>query len=156
MLRGMTVRARHLLSLFLAAGLGACASAQADSLASSASSAGSASSGSVSDSFHGSSRSSSGDEKRADVDYQVLDVGVVPERDGVARLALRARNSAEVVYLDLPRDIPARHHIVAGDLVHAQHEVYGLAFARADQREPFYLVLQDDWHDGLAARPVTR
>lgn len=114
MLRGMTVRARHLLSLFLAAGLVACASAQADSLASSASSAGSASSGSVSDSFHGSSRSSSGDEKRADVDYQVLDVGVVPERDGVARLALRARNSAEVVYLDLPRDIPARHHIVAG------------------------------------------
>lgn len=128
--------------------------ARADSLASSASSAGSASSGSVSDSFKGSSNSSRGDDRRAAVDYRVVEIAAVPERAGMARLVLQADDPADRVALVLPGAIVAAQALVPGDRVQARSRVYGLAFARGAAAEAFFLVLDDDWSQGLVARPV--
>lgn len=129
--------------------------AQADSFTSSASSAGSASSGSVSDSLRGSSNSSTGGNKTADGDYRVIEVAKTPDRAGFARVTMQADDPQQRVVLDLPQAIVDRQSLGRGDTVHLQNRVYGLEFARGDTREAFFLVLSDDWHDELAARPVT-
>ncbi|MBQ1762126.1 MAG: hypothetical protein IIZ92_04400 [Aquincola sp.] len=126
--------------------------AQADSAVSSASSAGSASSGSVSDSLRGSSRSSNRDDKVADGNYRVIDVATAPDRPGMLRLTLQAEGAE--FQLDLPQRTGERSRLQAGDTVQARHRAYGIEFARADNREPFFLVLADDWHRELASRPV--
>ncbi len=128
--------------------------ANAESFASSASSAGSASSGSVSDSLHESSNSSSKDEKRADGDYRIIDVAEAPNRGDFRRVTMQADASQQRIVLDLPATILDKQGLARGDLVHAQHRVYGLEFARSDTREAFYLVLADKWHEELAPRIV--
>jgi len=138
----------------LAAALSVSLAAQAESIASSASSAGSASSGSVSDSLRGSSNSSRADEKKAEGDYRIIDVAQVPDRAGYARITLQGATPEQRLVLDLPQSVMAREGLGQGDLVHARNRVYGLEFARGDNRQAFYLVLADDWHDELAARPV--
>ncbi len=138
----------------LTAALGAWFAVHAESFASSASSAGSASSGSVSTSLHGSSDSSTGGNKRADGDYRVIDMAALPERAGFARMTLQAEAPGQRLMLDLPQAIVDAQGLVRGDVVHAQRRAYGYAFARGDAHEAFYLVLDDDWVDELAARPV--
>jgi len=128
--------------------------AQAESLPSSASSAGSASSGSVSASLHESSDSSSKDDKRADGDYRIIDVAEAPERGDFRRVTMQADESQQRIVLDLPVNILDKQGLGRGDLVYAQHRVYGLEFARSDTREAFYLVLADKWHEELAPRIV--
>lgn len=128
--------------------------ANAESFASSASSAGSASSGSVSDSLYDSSNSSSPDEKRADGDYRIIDVAEAPNRGDFRRVTMQADASQQRIVLDLPATILDKQGLARGDLVHAQHRVYGLEFARSDTREAFYLVLADKWHEELAPRIV--
>ena len=132
--------------------------ANAESFASSASTAGSASSGSVSDSLHDSSNSSSNssstDEKRADGDYRIIDVAAAPNRGDFRRVTMQADTSQQSIVLDLPVTILDKQGLGRGDLVHAQHRVYGLEFARSDTREAFYLVLADKWHEELAPRIV--
>jgi hypothetical protein len=49
----------------------------------------------------------------------------------------------------------AQQNLGRGDLVDVQRRDYGFQFARNDNRQAFFLVLADDWHDELAARPVT-
>lgn len=126
--------------------------AQADSAVSSASSAGSASSGSVSDSLRGSSRSSTRDDKVAEGDYRIVAVAAAPGKPGMLRLTLQA--DAAEFQLDLPQRTGERSRLQAGDTVQARHRPYGIEFARADNREPFFLVLADDWYGELASRPV--
>jgi hypothetical protein len=138
-----------------AASLGTAA--YADSFASSASSAGSASSGSVSDSLHGSSKSSTGNDKNAEVDYRIIDVAPVPGRTGIARITMRAGDEDEddEIALDLPQAIVETQRLALGDSVHSSKQVYGYEFARSDTRKAFFLVLADDWANDLAARPVS-
>jgi len=143
------------LRICLAIGLGTSLHAHAESFASSASSAGSASSGSVSDSFRGSSNSSKDDDKKADGDYRIIEVADSPDRAGIARITMQADAPGQRIVLDLPRETFARQHLGQGDIVHAQHRVYGIEFARGDTREAFFLVLDDDWHGELAARPLS-
>ena len=146
---------RSLQHLGLAAALGLLSlQASADSSTSSASSAGSASSGSVSDSFRGSSNSSTGGDKTADGDYRIIEVAAAPERTGFARLTLQADDPEQRIVLDLPQAIVAKQALARGAMVQARNRVYGFEFARGDTREAFYLVLADAWHDELAARPV--
>ena len=131
--------------------------AHADSFTStsSASSAGSASSGSVSDSLRGSSNSSTGDAKTADADYRIIEVAKAPDRAGIARITLQVEHDpAQRIVLDLPRAIVDKQGLARGDVVRTRKHVYGYEFARGDTREAFYLVLADDWHGELAARPV--
>lgn len=130
--------------------------AGATSFTSSASSAGSASSGSVSDSLGTSSNSASGgDKKVADGNYRIIDMALVPERPGIARLTLVADKGEQRVELSLPQKVVNERSLGKGELVHAQHRAYGIEFSSADTREPFYLVLADKVHDQMAARPVT-
>jgi hypothetical protein len=138
----------------LAVAMGLSLHAHADSFTSTASSAGSASSGSVSASLRGSSNSSTGGDKTADADYRIIEVAAAPERAGFARLTMQADDPQQRIVLDLPQAVVQQQRLAPGGLVHAQHRVYGLEFARGDTREAFYLVLADDWYDELAARPV--
>jgi len=132
---------------------------RAESFASSASSAGSASSGSLSDSVRGSSRSSSGDDKVADGDYRVVEVAALADRPGMLRLQLLPRDAAPgdtsgALQLDLPGRALGERGMAAGEFVQVQNRAYGLEFARAATREPFFLALKDDWRGELDPRPV--
>ncbi|RSZ39581.1 MULTISPECIES: hypothetical protein [unclassified Variovorax] len=131
--------------------------AHAESFASSvASSASSASSGSVSDSLRGSSRSSFDGGKVAEGDYRITEVAQAGGREGFTRVAMQSDSDAQRrIVLELPQATFAKERLGPGDLVHAQQRTYGIAFARGDTREAFYLVLADDWYAGLAARPVS-
>ena len=137
----------------VAAALGLAMQAHADST-SSASSAGSASSGSVSDSLAGSSNSSKGDDRRADGNYQIIDIDHTPGRAGSTRVAMQAGDPQQRIVLDLPEEVFARQGLRRGDFVHAKNRSYGLEFARADTREAFFLVLEDTVYKDLAARKV--
>ena len=132
----------------------------AESFASSASSAGSASSGSASDSLNTSSKSSTGTQT-ADGDYRVIEVAELTDRPGMLQLTLQgtaATAEAREFALRLPRRALEPRGIAAGDIVSVRNRDYGLEFARGDGhegREPFFLVLSDDWHRELEPRPVT-
>lgn len=129
--------------------------AHADSFTSSASSAGSASSGSVSDSLNGSSNSSSGDRKTADADYRITDVAEAPGRDGFVRVTMET-DAAQRLVLDLPAAVFRPQRLARGDAIRAGQREWGIEFARADTREPFFLVLADDWYGELEPRRVDR
>ncbi|KQQ33788.1 hypothetical protein ASF61_12150 [Duganella sp. Leaf126] len=135
----------------------AATTARADSFVSSASSAGSASSGSVSDSLNDSSNSSSGNKRKvADGNYRILEIGTTPDRAGRTRLTLQQQGQdGQRVVLDLPQATFAQQGLAAGDTMYAQNRVYGIEFGRVDNRQPFYLVLADEWYGELASRPVT-
>jgi TolA-binding protein len=149
--------ARHLiLATVLAAGV--AAQAQADSFASSASSAGSASSGSISTSLNGSSNSSTRNDKVANGAYRidrVEQLAQAPGRPGMVRLSMQAEQVEQQLTLDLPAAVFDKQHLGRGDLVDVQKRDYGFQFAHSDTRSAFFLVLADDWHDELAARPVS-
>jgi hypothetical protein len=138
----------------VAAALGLAVHAHADST-SSASSAGSASSGSVSDSLQGSSNSSTGDKRRADGNYQIIDIDQTPGRAGSTRVAMQAADPQQRIVLDLPQAVFAKQGLARGDFVRAQNRPYGIEFARADTREAFFLVLEDAVYKELAARKVS-
>lgn len=132
----------------LAGGLSASSAAGG----SSASSAGSAS-------LETSSNSSSRATGVAEGPYQVIDVAAVPERAGTLRMTLRAladggaaERSEMVLYL--PQQAYDQGRLSTGHTVTARHRPYGLEFARADTREPFFLVVNDEWMRELPSRPV--
>jgi hypothetical protein len=133
---------------------------RAESFASSASSAGSASVGSLSDSVKGSSNSSSGNTKTAEGEYRVDAVAMVDGRPDQLRLTLKPLVSqaghADMVQVDLPRRALGEVALAPGDRVQVTERSWGLEFARAQTREPFFLALADAWRDGMAARPVGR
>ena len=129
--------------------------ANAESFASSASSAGSASSGSISDSLSGSSDSSKSDRKVADGDYRIIQIAQTPDRANRTRVTLQADDPAQRIVLDMPQATFEQQQLAAGDKMYAQNRVYGIEFGRGDTRQPFYLVLADQWYSELASRPVT-
>lgn len=142
--------------LALASALSVVLQAHADSLVSSASSAGSASSGSVSDSLAGSSNSSNNNNKRvADGDYRIIQIAATPQRAGRTRVTMQGLTPQQQVVLDLPQTTFEQQQLAVGDAMFAHNRVYGIEFGRADNRQPFYLVLADEWYDELASRPLS-
>jgi hypothetical protein len=141
-------------------GLAASAPCLADSLVSSASSAGSASVGSLSDSLHGSSNSSSRDDKNvSEGDYRIVEVALLGERAGMRRLKLQPvapQGEAGEIALDVLQKALGEPALAPGDVVAARHRAYGLEFARGEPREAFFLVLADDWLRELEPHAVTR
>jgi hypothetical protein len=133
----------------LAAGLSLPAAAE--SFASSASSAGSASIGSLSDSIGGSSDASSGRKTAAAGEYRIL--AIAPAADGRQTLQLQAlADPARTFTLTLPMaaaTLQVDEHIAVRD------RPYGLAFARVDAPEPFFVALADHWQRELDLRRVT-
>lgn len=140
----------------IAFALAAAVPAWAASSASSASSDGSSTSvGSSSTSIEKSSKSSSKGDKVAEGDYRVIHVADAAEA-GKLRLTLRATNdSGEEFFLVLPQEAAAQGKLATGTVVTAKAQSYGLQFATADTREPFFLVLRDELFRELATKPVT-
>jgi ABC-type amino acid transport substrate-binding protein len=132
--------------------LAAHAAQAASNAASSAADAGSSALGSVSDSFRGSSNSSSGGEHRAEGRYRVTEVAKA-DAAGKLRLTLE-REGAAPVELTLPQQALAARAVNVGDEVQATPQAYGVAFAHADTGQAFFLVLEDAWARELAARVV--
>lgn len=130
--------------------------AGASSVGSSASDSLSTSVGSFSDSIENSSKSSTGDDKVAEGDYRVVDVAALDERAGTLRLTLQATGVAGdgEFFLYVPRKAFEQGRLARGEVVTARDRSYGMEFARADNREPFFLVMKDGLHRELASHPV--
>lgn len=140
---------------FAAAALPALA---ASSAASSASESLTASSGSISDSSENSSGASSNGRpnRTADGDYKVIEVAAAGDRPGKLRVKLQpADGSGEAFNLYLPPKAVDAGGVAAGQVVSARNHDYGVEFARADNRQPFFLMLEDAWYQELASNPVT-
>jgi hypothetical protein len=123
--------------------------AQADSFASSASSLASKSVGSLSDSLTTSSQSSTGgDAKPVAGAYRVLELAQAGDKPGWQRLTLAPEaDPAQTWTLLLPARVVTEQLLVAGATMALLERTYGLALAKAQDAEPFYLLL-----DGAAQR----
>lgn len=128
----------------------------ASSAASSASESLSTSVGSISDSFRQSSDSSSRPTRTADGNYRVTEVAAVGGRPGMLKLTLQpAAEGGEAFALVLPQKAVDAGGVAVGQTVQARNRPYGVEFARADTRQAFFLVLEDEWYRELASNPVT-
>lgn len=134
--------------------LAAAMPALAASSASSASSTASTSIGASSDSIQNSSESSSQQNRTAQGDYRVTDVAVADGKPGMVRVSLQAAEGDESFDLVLPQQAAQAGRVAVGEVVHAAPRPYGVEFARADNRQAFFLVLQDEWYRELATNPV--
>ena len=124
------------------------------SLASSASDSVSTSVGSLSNSIQGSSDSSSKGNKVAEGDYRIIEVDVVAERPGSARMKLQAvAGDGGEFFLFVPQQLVEQDRLERGQIVTARQRPYGLEFARAG--EAFFLALEDGWVRELQSRVVT-
>jgi hypothetical protein len=139
--------------LLTALAIAAAWPAHADTVTSSASSASSASVGSLSDSVQGSSNSSSPAAKPTAGDYRVENIAALAERPGMLRLAL-VHDDGRSFFLLLPRVTVDAQQLARGDTLRVSEQPYGLAFARAEVKQPFFLALADDWQRELAPRPL--
>lgn len=131
----------------------------ASSAGSSASSAGSASLRGSSDSISSSSNSSRNDRAVLEGEYRVTRVDKPEGRPDMLRVTmapLAQGGAVEAFRLDLPQRALGVRPLRVGDTVEARHRPYGIQFARADTREPFFLVVQDDWQQDLQTRVLTR
>jgi hypothetical protein len=127
------------------------------STASSASEGSSASVGSLSDSFKGSSDSSSRTTTAAEGDYKVMDIAADAQRPGTVRMKLQAvteRAGDREFYLYLPEQTLVQSRVAPGQIVTVHQRAYGLEFARGDTRQAFFLVLSDDWYRELRSNAV--
>ena len=147
------------LSLVLIGAAGVAGGAFAESsIASSASDSLSASVGKMSDSISTSSDSSSKHTDVAQGDYQVVAMAAAAGRPGMTALQLQpvAAGAGRTAFtLTLPAETVARNGLAVGQVVSALERPYGVAFARAETHQAFYLVMQDAWHRELDARKVS-
>jgi hypothetical protein len=143
----------------------ATAPAVAESVASSAASTASFAASSASNSLEASSGSSSKGTTAAAGDYRIEAVTVAADRPGMVRLALQptandgqrepfVRDARQPFVLVLPQRTADQQGLARGDTVSVRERAYGFEFARADTRQPFFLVLADAWHRELDARPL--
>jgi hypothetical protein len=133
--------------------LAAASAVHAESFASSASSAGSASSASLSDSVQGSSNSSSPANKPTAGDYRIENIAAAADKPGTLRLTL-AHDDGRSFHLLLPRVTVEQQRLARGETLRVSEQPYGLAFARVQAREPFFLAVADEWLRELAPRRV--
>jgi hypothetical protein len=115
--------------------------------------------GSLSNSVGKSSESSTGKDKGvADGDYRVIEVAALADQPGKLRVTLQAAADDTVngeLLLTLPQAAAARGQLASGVVVTARQRAYGVEFAAGAAREPFFLVMRDDWFRELDSRPVT-
>jgi hypothetical protein len=113
--------------------------------------------GSVSTSIKKASQSSTKDDKTAAGDYKVLEMAALDDQPGMTRLKLQAtQGQAErgEFYLLLPQAALDKGQVREGAIVTAQPRPFGVAFAVGEPRQPFFLVMEDQWYRELASRPV--
>ncbi|MBX3636737.1 MAG: hypothetical protein KF683_15305 [Rubrivivax sp.] len=132
------------------AGPSSASSAASDSLTTS--------SGSVSTSSEASSDSSKTEKRTAAGDYRVAEVSETAARPGLLRLRLQAVETQRAGYeffLYVPQQTAQDHGVASGQVLTARERPYGLEFAMARTRTPFFLLLDDDWQGELSTRPLT-
>ena len=132
--------------------------------ASSASSAASDSVGVSSNGISGSLKTSSNSSNTRNVaqgDYRIVDVAAANARPGHLRLTLQrelasgeAAGADDTLFLTLPEAAFSASALNNGQRVAATHRSYGIEFARADDKAPFFLVLEDHWLQELSSRRV--
>ncbi|HJV59754.1 MAG TPA: hypothetical protein VJ743_02355 [Albitalea sp.] len=128
------------------------------SAASSASESVSASVGSLSTSVKNSSDGSSRATNVAEGDYRVIEVAAVADRPGTVRMTLQpvAEQSEQGgLFLYVPQQVAQAGLLAPGQVVSAHRRAYGVEFAKADDQQAFFLVLDDAWYRELQTRPVT-
>jgi hypothetical protein len=93
--------------------------------------------------------------------YRIEQIRLLPGVAEAGRVAIDLRpDEAEqgaalpAWQLRVPAQTAARAALEAGQLVYVRERAYGWAISRAGADEPFYLVVQDEWAQGLLARPV--
>ena len=102
----------------------------------------------------------------AEGDYLITDIATIDSTEGkppLLRLALAPVKTAEgttkagasAFALELPPRALEATPLAKGDRVRASHRPYGLAFARAADDQPFFLVLADAWTMDLRTRMVS-
>ena len=114
--------------------------------------------GQSSKSISNSSDSSSKHQDLAAGDYRVTEVAEAPGRPGMVALKMQPvadQPGASPFTLTLPAATVDRHAIAAGQVVTALARPYGFEFAKADTKQGFFLVMQDDWHRELKSRQVS-
>jgi hypothetical protein len=144
-----------LLTLALAAplalaGPSSASSAVSDSLTTS--------SGSASTSSEASSDSSTTAKRAAAGDYRVAEVTETAARPGLLRLrlqALEAQRAGYEFFLYVPQQTAQDHGVARGQVLTARERPYGLEFAQATTRTPFFLLLDDEWQRELSTRALT-
>jgi hypothetical protein len=127
----------------------------ASSASSAASEGASASVGSSSTSIETSSAASSPGDQKAEGPYRILQVADATDQPGKVRVALQAVRGEHRFNLLLPQETAAAQQLAAGGVITARQQPYGVNFAKADAKEPFFLVLDDKVHQELRTRPVT-
>lgn len=128
----------------------------ASSAASTASTGASMSVGGTSTSIGTSSNSSSpGDRRVAEGLYRVTGIEVAAGRTGFVQLHLAPQTDGATAFvLVLPQATVDAARVGTGVLVQATHRAYGVAFARGDDQQAFFLVVDDAWQQDLQTRPV--
>lgn len=114
--------------------------------------------GSISKSIKQSSNSSSKATPLAAGDYRIVDVALADDQPGQVRLHLQALADATEqgeLYLTLPQTAFDKSQLAQGGVITAQTRSYGVEFAAATTREPFFLVVHDTWMRDLQTLPVT-
>lgn len=147
--------ARTGLAVFLLQ-LGSAALA-AESLAGSSAAGGSSASSaasSASDSASASSNSSTKLVTDAQGPYRVVMITPALDDERIVRVTLEQGQASDTLQLRLPRVVAERAGLLPGDTVIAMPRPYGVQFSRADQTEPFFLVIRDEVHREFAQTPV--
>ncbi|PXX46303.1 MULTISPECIES: hypothetical protein [Aquitalea] len=140
-------------TLLLSLGL-LCASAQAAVSLLSVSDSVSATVGSISTSLQNSSKAVG---KIAEGDYKVVAVAQA-EQAGKTQLTLvpvAAANNTEPFNLFVAQADVKHSGVETGQIVHAQKQAYGLVFARADNQQPFALLLDQAWKSEVQPKVVS-
>ncbi|HLO96539.1 MAG TPA: hypothetical protein VK195_19695 [Burkholderiaceae bacterium] len=119
---------------------------------SSALDSGSRSVGSVSDSIQGSSNSSTG-RRVAAGEYRIVEIAALDDHPGLERLQLEGEGGRFALLL--PAAVREREALRSGDRIAVSTPAYGLAFARAGAREPFFLALDEAWRHEFQRRAVS-
>ncbi len=150
------VKYQSVLAALIFAGSSAPALA-ASSTASMAADSASTSVGSVSDSFKGSSNSST-TKTAAAGDYQIVQMAIAADRPGMAVVQLQSLSKQGLegeVTLYVPQAVAERSQLTQGDIVTAKTRPYGTEFSNAQTNTAFFLVLTDSAFRDLKTDPVT-
>ena len=113
--------------------------------------------GSMSDSVEPSSKSSANVVHLADGGYKITDIAAVDGHPGKMRLALQADGDSrdKDIYLYVPRDDYMRADLSVGQEIMATRQPYGVAFSLGDVKQPFVVVLADDWVSDLRSNALS-
>ena len=111
----------------------------------------------ISDSLGKSSKGSSNAVKTAQGDYKITDIAAADGPHNRMKLALRApgEDREKDLYLYLPVDDYNRSNLGVGQIVKAVPQEYGVAFFQELTKQPFAVVLADNWIKDLNPNPVS-